>query len=180
MLIGQQTLQEWAWLLQQISPFRSLLEIGSYDGASLMAFSAAQMPGGVTRSIDDAQHDTAKQLRAAVGWLKTKGFDAECRIDDSHLPAAVAWAAQWAPYDVVFIDGDHSYDGVKADWNSYAKMGRLVCLHDVFSTEPGVVKFWQEIVASEARTKQMAVGPNDVHPFYKQQGVGIVLRGASG
>ncbi len=32
------------------------------------------------------------------------------------------------PYDVIVIDGDHSYDGVKADFERYAEMvARVVC-----------------------------------------------------
>jgi hypothetical protein len=35
--------------------------------------------------------------------------------------------------DMLFIDGDHSYDGVKADWDAYKgflKAGSIVVFHD--------------------------------------------------
>ena len=35
--------------------------------------------------------------------------------------------------DLLFIDGDHSYDGVKADWEAYKeflKLGSIVVFHD--------------------------------------------------
>ena len=62
--------------------------------------------------------------------------------------------------DFLLIDGDHSYEGVSADFNNYAplvKTGGLIAFHDVlpdYKTKlgidtgnwtGGVPKFWQEI-----------------------------------
>jgi len=51
--------------------------------------------------------------------------------------------------DVLLIDGNHSYEGVKADYERFepfVKEGGIILLHDVLWAHKGVVKFfWDEI-----------------------------------
>lgn len=58
------------------------------------------------------------------------------------------------PIKVLFIDGDHTYEGVKADWEKYSPLvvkGGWVFFHDCDETSPGVVKLFDEI---NNKTKQ--------------------------
>jgi hypothetical protein len=49
-----------------------------------------------------------------------------------------------AQFDLVFIDGDHSYEGVKKDWERFRGSAKIIAFHDIFF-EPGVRKLWNEI-----------------------------------
>lgn len=47
-------------------------------------------------------------------------------------------------FDVVFIDGDHSYDQVKRDWENYGPLARkFVAFHDILLDDPG--RLFEEI-----------------------------------
>lgn len=56
--------------------------------------------------------------------------------------------------DFLFLDGDHSYEGIKQDWELYSpfvKKGGIIALHDINDSERHrkrnvfVSKFWNEI-----------------------------------
>jgi cephalosporin hydroxylase len=51
-------------------------------------------------------------------------------------------------YDMVFIDGDHSYDGVWRDWNIFQDdlNAKYIIFHDIVSDScGGVVQLWNQI-----------------------------------
>lgn len=76
---------------------------------------------------------------------------------DSHDPAVkarVVRALGGRPIDLLFIDGDHSYDGVKQDFEMYAPLvrpGGAVALHDIVphpeASGVEVHRFWNETKA---------------------------------
>ena len=93
------------------------------------------------------------QLRQVSKDLKKKGYEVNIIWGDSRHSGVIQNALKYAPYDLVFIDGDHTYEGVKADWENYGHLGRIVAFHDI--ADPGipndkgevieVKKFWDEI-----------------------------------
>jgi cephalosporin hydroxylase len=84
------------------------------------------------------------------------------------------------PVDLLYIDGDHTYEGVRADFAGYTPLvapeGR-VAFHDIVSGDAersgGVPRFWSELKA------QMHEEPLEFVDDWNQNGLGIgVLRGA--
>lgn len=68
--------------------------------------------------------------------------------------------------DYLFIDGDHSYEGVKRDFEMYGTLvrkGGLIAFHDIVdgpsSAVGGVPRFWREI-KSEGRHTEFVFDPN--------------------
>lgn len=63
--------------------------------------------------------------------------------------------------DILFIDGDHTYAGVKADYEKYEPYvvkGGLIILHDITNRRVGVPCFWKEIKALKVNLNLNNVG----------------------
>jgi len=58
-------------------------------------------------------------------------------------------ANKLGPYDLIFIDADHTYEGVKSDFNNYLPMlskRGVIGFHDVECPDwMGINKFWNEL-----------------------------------
>ena len=68
-------------------------------------------------------------------------------IGDSHSEEVFNQVPK-VEYDMLLIDGDHSYKGVKKDFEMYAPLVKergLILLHDITNTDQTVYKFWKEI-----------------------------------
>jgi hypothetical protein len=58
-----------------------------------------------------------------------------------------------APFDFVFIDSDHSFEGLQTDWNAWAPLASdVIALHDVVGAPgDGSVRFAREHIFTDAR-----------------------------
>jgi predicted O-methyltransferase YrrM len=135
--------------LQDRGPFPNYLEIGSASGGTCLFLTQCLDIGQVT-SLDDGQHRDA--------WLQDQHFSQipGCNrfLGDSHGEEARQYMERMVrePLDLAFIDGDHSYEGVKQDIElvlPYCRPGALLVLHDSAACE-GVAQAWHNIVTEKS------------------------------
>lgn len=77
------------------------------------------------------------------------------------------------PIDLLFIDGDHTYEVVKSDYEVYAPLTKhIVAIHDIRtpSTPNGVKRFWDELTANEKMNTMMEIRN------YGRPGIGLILK----
>ena len=137
----------------------SYLEIGSNFGGSLWRVGQVLAPGSRIVSMDLVDRSQTlispeHTLRFNCQRLANLGHEMKLILGDSHLPQNRRLVWQELPaggkFDLGFIDGDHSYEGVKKDWQDYGPMCKVVAFHDIAGGTDGCVKFWKEL-KSEGR-----------------------------
>jgi len=180
---------EFRRLLEEVSRLRprAMLEIGTANGGTLMALARVCAPDAMVISVD--------LPRGAFGggyplWKLPlyKAFArGNQRLDlirgDSHSSATfedVRARLSGQMLDFLFIDGDHTYQGVKQDFDCYRELvrpGGLIAFHDIAPAHAGsaavddpgdVPRFWAELM--HQREAREFVQPNGCGCF----GIGLV------
>ena len=143
-------------------PPRAVVEIGTGSGGTLFLFAAVAQPDAVLVSIDAANTDgvfggrraykrRARLYRALGAPEQRVAFiAADSHRDETRRRVEEALAGR--PVDFLFIDGDHSREGVEADFRMYSPLVRkdgLVTFHDIVPGPAeyvgGVPEFWRRI-----------------------------------
>jgi len=141
-----------------------LAEIGSWHGVSSCRLRRAMAPDATLFCIDPypsgrlgfslqriiAMRELAKVRGGNVRWIRATGADAGRQF----------LAANEPPFDFVFIDGDHSFDGLRQDWENWSGLvavGGIVALHDSCSSDSrriegaGSVIYTREVIRRDPR-----------------------------
>jgi predicted O-methyltransferase YrrM len=161
---------------------RSYLEIGSKHGGSLWRMAMSLPTGSRVVSVDLPHGDTSfkesqPNLEACVADLRGRGYDAHLRLGDSTDPAVIADMVKLAPFDLCFIDANHTEPFVRADWAHYGPLARIVAFHDIGwipRPEPSkkmpieVPKVWRELKPHFRHT--------EIRFCERDNGIGILWR----
>lgn len=167
--------------LLNIKPTR-ILCIGSKKGfiPAICALACQENNKGVVDFVDAGYDQKDKNNWGGIGlWKKIdpKKYFSFLGIH-SRINIQVTTTKEFAAkskykYEYIYVDGDHSYKGVKTDFNLFwprVKKNGFMAFHDVYvkhlpgSAQFGVWKFWQE----------MKIGTKILLPY--QTGLGILQK----
>jgi predicted O-methyltransferase YrrM len=155
----QTTAAERDCLARHATGRRRLAEIGVWHGVTTARLRAAMAEDGEIWAVDPyppgrlgfsvqlriARATVRRVPRGSVVWQRCTGVEAAARRRDSGA----------GPVDFIFIDGDHSYDGLRGDWEAWSPLvapGGIVALHDSRPTpdrdiaSAGSVRYTSEVV----------------------------------
>ena len=139
----------------------NVLEIGSDRGGTFYLWT--QIATGKKISIDlpggnfSSREVTPERNLMIAEFMRSWAPDVHIIRCDSHSPEAVQRVFEildGEKLDFLFIDGDHTYDGIRKDYlvyRQFVRPGGWIAFHDINDTEHHrhfgcfVAKLWQEL-----------------------------------
>jgi predicted O-methyltransferase YrrM len=137
----QTTDRERAALAARAAGCSRVVEIGVWHGVTTSVLRRAMAADGVLWAVDPfprgqlgvslqrpiARFEVGRVRNGLVRWIRATGENA----------AAIYRRESGRGVDMIFIDGDHGYEGLARDWRAWSPLvasGGVVCLHDSRST----------------------------------------------
>jgi predicted O-methyltransferase YrrM len=174
-------------IIRSIDPVR-ICEIGTASGGTLCALARLARSDATLVTVD---RQFSTERRAAFPRFARDRQDIVCVEGDSHLEATrqrLCERLNGASLDLLFIDGDHSYEGVRQDFQMYGPLvrdGGLIVFHDIVpdfkqrygestpASTGGVPQFWAELKSRHSGVEEIIEDP-------RQDGYGLgVLKATS-
>jgi hypothetical protein len=148
-LLHWQYPNQFAKYLVELSRHRigSYLEIGLRHGGTFV----------ITVEYLSRFHPLERAVGVDLGRSPTLGRYAASRPGvevvqaDSHSAVFGRRVRDGEPFDLVLIDGDHSEEGCRRDFETVLDRARIIVFHDIVSEQvPGVAKVWQHVRRTHA------------------------------
>ena len=170
---------------------RNVMEIGSESGGTFYLWCQLAKLGGLKISLDKPDGTSGSWLYKEPDALAKRtalfhSFAPRVKVvtGDSHSPeikSIVMDILGEEKLDLLFIDGDHSYEGVKADWEMYREFvrpGGIVAFHDINQGEwmnirgCQVGRLWAELMAFSSLYPELR--PQEFNSKLHWAGIGVV------
>ena len=162
-----------AWLSER--DIKDVLEIGVYEAGTIICWKGL-FPDASVLGIDfGTGSDRLFRMR------DKHGFELMMR-SDSRLPETFEKVKD-RRFDFIFVDGDHSYEAVKSDYEMYWPLVRnegIMAFHDIKDTEfhrsigVEVERLWGELKGSH--TYKEFIDPTNA-PDEGFGGIGVIFKG---
>lgn len=135
---------------------KNVLEIGSWKGGLFYIMSQILPHEGVKMSVDLDGYNNF-DMKARNELILSWGYNIRLANGDSHSPDMLRWVQdqlKGEKLDFLMIDGDHSHEGSKQDYEMYkhlVKSGGWIGFHDILDTAfhrkmgCNVAQTWNEI-----------------------------------
>src|SRR5215469_6928160 len=157
---------------------KRLVEVGVWHGVTTRRLRQAMAPDGVLYAVDPfeagrlgfsmqwviAHREVARLGRGQVSWVRLPSV------------AAAPQVLTNGPVDFVFIDGDHSFEGLASDWTAWSSgvaPDGLIALHDSVSSRDrdiegaGSVRYTRDHVRQDRRFEH--VGTVDTLTLWRRR-----------
>ena len=164
----QTTPEERSCLARWAAGRKRLVEVGVWHGVTTCRLRGAMAPDGVLLAVDPypvgrlgfsvqqliARREVARIPNGTVRWVRQTGRAA----------ARDYTAAGEPPVDFIFLDGDHSYEGLRGDWENWVPLvaaDGVVALHDSCSSatraidDAGSARFTREVVLRDPHFERL-------------------------
>lgn len=139
---------EYLWILKT-GRFKSYLNIGIGNGGSFLLETLIQPELEISYAVDNLSYGTHTNRVKVSEVFDILELETSSDVRFWEQNSSEFFKHNTLTFDVIFIDGDHSYEGVLEDFqNALTVLNPEGCiiLHDINSYQcPGVVKLWQEI-----------------------------------
>jgi predicted O-methyltransferase YrrM len=164
----QTTRAERDAMARHASGRRRLVEVGVWHGVTTKRLRAAMPVDAELWAVDPyargrlrvsfpeliARAEVSSVENGTVHWVRATGAAAAAQFRREAGGSA----------DFVFIDGDHSWDGIRADWEAWSDLvgqNGVICLHDSRSTperpidDAGSVRYTQAVILQDPRYRRI-------------------------
>lgn len=166
-------------LYDRLAP-KTVVEVGSFKGGSLYYWLQHAQAGAKVISVDlgpefwpEADRGFDKSIWQT--WVPQTSVQLQVINGNSRDAGVIEQVRAMAPrVDFLFIDGDHSYEGVKADYENYGPLvrkGGMIAFHDVIK-EPRVQvwRLFDDFKKMGKKTKILTSKPGQT-----RMGIGVLM-----
>lgn len=145
--------EQWFFTAARKAPNQAVIvEIGSFLGRSTVSFALGCV--GTSKHVyaidlfegDNDMYGSGNFEDRFIQNIRACGVELYVTPIKKHsLEVAKTWKK---PIDILFIDGSHAYEDVKADFDAFyphVKKGGVIAFHDIKGKWDGVIRFWEEV-----------------------------------